>query len=235
MQLRSALLAATVLATPIAASAQPVTGLYVGAGAGVNIMRRDIKNVNPDTDTSRSGLPTANLKRQHRVCRRGARSAGASATGCAPRSRATTATTTFNDLIGLRSVARRSMAATDRAEVRRHGQRAVRLQRRCRRGSCRTSASASATSGHQREVDVATRSTTLTRRTDVSSGFRTTGSHEGSFAYQAIVGAAFPLPAILLAWRRPLEYRFMGSREPQYTAMPSQRSARRQLPARRQS
>jgi len=31
MQLRSALLAATVLATPIAASAQPVTGLYVGA------------------------------------------------------------------------------------------------------------------------------------------------------------------------------------------------------------
>ncbi len=36
MQLRSALLAATVLATPIAASAQPVTGLYVGIGAGVN-------------------------------------------------------------------------------------------------------------------------------------------------------------------------------------------------------
>jgi outer membrane protein OmpA-like peptidoglycan-associated protein len=36
MQLRSALLAATVLATPIAASAQPVTGLYVGAGVGVN-------------------------------------------------------------------------------------------------------------------------------------------------------------------------------------------------------
>src|SRR3954453_11172011 len=36
MQLRSALLAATVLATPIAASAQPVTGLYVGLRAGVN-------------------------------------------------------------------------------------------------------------------------------------------------------------------------------------------------------
>ena len=33
MQLRSALLAATVLATPVAASAQPVTGLYVGLGA----------------------------------------------------------------------------------------------------------------------------------------------------------------------------------------------------------
>jgi len=40
MQLRSALLAATVLATPFAASAQPVTGLYVGLGAGVNIMQQ---------------------------------------------------------------------------------------------------------------------------------------------------------------------------------------------------
>ncbi len=47
MQLRSALLAATVLATPLAASAQPVTGLYVGAGVGVNIMsQEDVKSVN---------------------------------------------------------------------------------------------------------------------------------------------------------------------------------------------
>ena len=44
MQLRSALLAATVLATPIAASAQPVTGLYVGAGVGVNITQQE--NIN---------------------------------------------------------------------------------------------------------------------------------------------------------------------------------------------
>ena len=44
MQLRSALLAATVLATPIAASAQPVTGLYVGLGAGVNITQQE--NIN---------------------------------------------------------------------------------------------------------------------------------------------------------------------------------------------
>jgi len=33
MKLRSALLAATVVAMPFAASAQPVTGLYVGMGA----------------------------------------------------------------------------------------------------------------------------------------------------------------------------------------------------------
>jgi len=50
MQLRSALLAATILATPIVASAQPVTGLYVGAGAGVNITQQE--------NIRRSGVPT---------------------------------------------------------------------------------------------------------------------------------------------------------------------------------
>ena len=44
MQLRSALIAATVLATPFAASAQPVTGLYVGFGAGINATQQE--NVN---------------------------------------------------------------------------------------------------------------------------------------------------------------------------------------------
>ena len=34
MKLRSALLAATILVAPIAAMAQPVTGLYIGAGFG---------------------------------------------------------------------------------------------------------------------------------------------------------------------------------------------------------
>ena len=41
MQLRGALLAAGILALPIAASAQPVTGLYVGAGVGVNLMQNE--------------------------------------------------------------------------------------------------------------------------------------------------------------------------------------------------
>ncbi|MBV8094475.1 MAG: OmpA family protein [Acetobacteraceae bacterium] len=36
MRLRSALLAATVLATPIVAKAQPINGLYIGAGVGAN-------------------------------------------------------------------------------------------------------------------------------------------------------------------------------------------------------
>ena len=39
MNFRNALVAATILALPVAAQAQPITGLYVGAGAGVNIMQ----------------------------------------------------------------------------------------------------------------------------------------------------------------------------------------------------
>lgn len=39
MKFRSALVAATILASPLAAKAQPVTGVYVGGGAGVNIMQ----------------------------------------------------------------------------------------------------------------------------------------------------------------------------------------------------
>jgi outer membrane protein OmpA-like peptidoglycan-associated protein len=39
MQLRGALLAAGLLTLPIVASAQPVTGLYIGAGVGVNLMQ----------------------------------------------------------------------------------------------------------------------------------------------------------------------------------------------------
>jgi opacity protein-like surface antigen len=37
MSLKKALLAATVLALPVAAQAQPITGFYVGAGAGINL------------------------------------------------------------------------------------------------------------------------------------------------------------------------------------------------------
>lgn len=39
MKLRSALVAATMMALPVAANAQAVNGIYLGAGAGVNIMQ----------------------------------------------------------------------------------------------------------------------------------------------------------------------------------------------------
>ena len=45
MKLRSALLAATVLVAPVAAKAQAINGLYIGAGAGANLMQDEtIKN-----------------------------------------------------------------------------------------------------------------------------------------------------------------------------------------------
>ena len=39
MRVRNALLAATFLALPLAAQAQPISGLYIGAGAGVNLLQ----------------------------------------------------------------------------------------------------------------------------------------------------------------------------------------------------
>ena len=41
MTLRSALLAATIVALPLAANAQPLNGLYIGAGGGLNIMQNE--------------------------------------------------------------------------------------------------------------------------------------------------------------------------------------------------
>jgi outer membrane protein OmpA-like peptidoglycan-associated protein len=46
MKFRNALVAATVLALPLAANAQPVTGLYVGAGVGPDFqLNTDVKNL----------------------------------------------------------------------------------------------------------------------------------------------------------------------------------------------
>jgi OOP family OmpA-OmpF porin len=41
MKFRNALVAATILAMPLAAKAQPINGLYVGGGAGVNLMQNE--------------------------------------------------------------------------------------------------------------------------------------------------------------------------------------------------
>ncbi|WP_439598936.1 outer membrane protein, partial [Falsiroseomonas sp.] len=60
MRVRNALLAATFLALPLAAQAQPITGLYVGAGAGVNLLQEsDVSTSGPvvagTTNAQRSG------------------------------------------------------------------------------------------------------------------------------------------------------------------------------------
>ena len=69
MRLRSALLAATVLAAPAAALAQPIDGLYVGAGAGFNYLEdqtvKGLTGVNPATGAPVVAFPTnANLRSQ---------------------------------------------------------------------------------------------------------------------------------------------------------------------------
>ena len=57
MKFRNALVAATMLALPLAANAQPITGLYIGGGAGVNIMHDE------DMPASAApGLDAAQLK-----------------------------------------------------------------------------------------------------------------------------------------------------------------------------
>jgi len=59
MKLRSALLAATVLAAPVAAKAEAISGLYIGAGAGANFLQdENIKSVAfPNV-----GIPPTNLR-----------------------------------------------------------------------------------------------------------------------------------------------------------------------------
>jgi outer membrane protein OmpA-like peptidoglycan-associated protein len=51
MSLKRALLAATVLALPVAAQAQPVSGFYIGAGAGINWLQES------DVSISGAGFP----------------------------------------------------------------------------------------------------------------------------------------------------------------------------------
>jgi hypothetical protein len=62
MQFRNVLLAATVMALPLAAQAQPVTGLYIGAGAGGNFMLNEPIKAIDGTNVSGSGNGNANLQ-----------------------------------------------------------------------------------------------------------------------------------------------------------------------------
>ena len=57
MKLRSALLAATILVAPVAAKAQAISGLYIGAGAGANFMS-DEKVTSTTIPGARIGLPS---------------------------------------------------------------------------------------------------------------------------------------------------------------------------------
>ncbi len=54
MKLRLALLAATAMVLPWAAKAQPIDGLYVGGGVGLNLLQDETINASPALDTGKS-------------------------------------------------------------------------------------------------------------------------------------------------------------------------------------
>jgi len=59
MTLKRVLLAATILATPVVASAQPVTGLYIGLGAGANWIQNPSKfDLSGSSTPGNFGLPS---------------------------------------------------------------------------------------------------------------------------------------------------------------------------------
>jgi OOP family OmpA-OmpF porin len=59
MNFRNALVAATILALPLAANAQPISGLYIGGGAGVNFMQHEHIVVAPVTADMKSRVGPA--------------------------------------------------------------------------------------------------------------------------------------------------------------------------------
>ena len=62
MKLRSALLAATVMVAPVAAVADPINGLYIGAGAGANYLQDEtIKSIGYQQPVRSGSFPGSNL------------------------------------------------------------------------------------------------------------------------------------------------------------------------------
>jgi OOP family OmpA-OmpF porin len=61
MKFRNVLAGATILALPLAANAQPISGIYIGAGAGVNIMQQERAQLSVGNATTNGNL---NLKTQ---------------------------------------------------------------------------------------------------------------------------------------------------------------------------
>ena len=155
MQLRSALLAATVLAMPIAASAQPVTGLYVGLGAGVNIESQEkVKNLAfPTLNPLGSGLSTSgNVGGSTGFA--GVLSLGwGFGNGLRAEIEGNYRNNNQDHVSGCHKRAFGCSRRHDRAEVRRDGQRAVSTSTASRRGSCRTWCRRRLP-GHQREVQL---------------------------------------------------------------------------------
>lgn len=190
MKLRSALVAATMLALPVAANAQAVKGIYVGAGAGVNIMQQESVDGIPGLDTTSGKFGTtvgpalvlslgygfgnglrAELEASYRYNTLNNLSGfGVASTGGAKEQKFGGMVNVLYDFVGMSTMVQPYIGAGV-------GYQAVNMQ-----------------NGYG--------ANTLGR---VNVG----NSMQGAFAYQAILGAAFPIrsvPGLALT----AEYRFMG-------------------------
>ncbi|MFI5270034.1 MAG: outer membrane protein, partial [Chloroflexota bacterium] len=212
MQLRSALLAATILAMPIAASAQPVTGLYVGLGAGVNIESQEkVKNLAfPTLNPLGSGLSTsgnvggstgfagvlslgwgfgnglrAEIEGDYRDNNQDHVSGFINAPSLFGGTKEQKYGAMFNVLFDFNGISPWFVPNLGAG---------VGYQGISEKFSFRNGAAIPGTAIGAGQLQVANG-----------------GGNVGTFAYQAIVGAAFPLPQIAPGLAATLEYRFMGT------------------------
>ena len=193
MMLRNGLLTTTLLALPIAAGAQPVTGLYIGAGVGVNLLQ------DQSTTTHVAGRTVGSGKSQSELGFAGVLSLGWG----------------FGN--GLRAELEGSFRTNKLSKA-------------------TTATSVDSAGGWEQKYgpmvnvlyDFDGLVPWLVPYVGVGIGYQwaykqnvhaynpgvnqltLNNSAQGSFAYQAIVGTAFPLPAIAPGLAATVEYRFMG-------------------------
>jgi outer membrane protein OmpA-like peptidoglycan-associated protein len=228
MRLRSTLLAATLLGFPIAASAQPVTGLYVGGGAGVNITQGE--NLNRVGVPSLLGLGTGTFL----------------PTGSSKLS----GSTGFAGVVSVGWGFGNGLRAEVEGNYRNNKSNGLNAGNTSVFGTLASSVNVGTTEqkyggmvnvlydfngvapwvvpyigagvGYQEINEKWHIQNTRTFTTGATPGIPaaeflpgsvTANGHsgEGSFAYQAILGAAFPLPQIVPGLAATLEYRFLGT------------------------
>jgi outer membrane protein OmpA-like peptidoglycan-associated protein len=216
MSLRKALLAATMLALPLAAQAQPVTGLYVGLGAGVNLLQESDGQITGPlaaglTSAQRSGTADFNYGYV------GVLSLGYGyGNGIRGEVELSYRENAVDSISGF-TILPRPLRADGKA--RSYGVMANVLYDFDLGAGSAIMPYVGIGGGYQMvEYDGV-------RARGANGASLTVDDETGRFAYQAIVGAAFPLDAVP-GLAITAEYRFMGTLSPEFTATASTTTAR---------
>ncbi len=211
MSLRKALLAATVLALPVAAQAQPVSGFYVGAGAGLNYLQESDVTISGGGFTGVApGLRTGSVEFNYGFG--GVISLGYGfGNGVRAEIEGNYRQNDVDSVSGFTGVATpRSTSGTARS----YGIMANALY----------DFDMGAGSFFHPYVGIGA-GYVITDWDNVSvrnaAGTTTVDGNQGRFAYQAIVGAAFPIPSVAPGLAVTAEYRFMGTLQPELDARTS--------------